>query len=356
MRQQARFGPAKVPSGRWAVVVAAVALGLPLPALAEVQITHGGVDCVVAGEFPVIAATLLPPDEVARARVYFHARGTSGWYFVEMKSAGGTAFEGILPQPLDTLDGMDYYIETLGSGFDQARSQEFSADVIRSSEICPSGRTKATMLSSVSSAIVVGAPEGASAIPSGFANVGIAGAAGGAAGGVSTGVLLGIGGAGAGAVAIGVAVGGGDGDSSGSGSPTTPSAGGTPEPMPTPTPEPMRDVTGRWAGNFDGGTSATECTVDSDLSLDLQQSGNAVTGTFQMTIRAATSAPQDPCPVAPGDVLNGPVSGVVNGDIVTLELGIPGGGPTLILPGMISDDRMGGADPDGDGSWEVRPQ
>lgn len=346
MRQLARPGAA-------AAIVAFLSLALPSLGLAEVQITHGGVDCVVAGQFPVIQATLQPADEVARARVYFHGSGASDWYYVEMESEGGAIFEGILPQPLASLDTVEYYIETLDPGFVQGRSQEFSASVISSADICPDGRTRATMLSSVPSAILLGVPEGATAVPTGFASVGLAGAAGGA--GVSTGLLLGIGGA-AGAAAIAVGVTGGD-DSSDAGSPTNPSGGGgTPEPTPTPTPQPMRDVTGRWTGTFNDGQSATQCTVDTDLSLDLVQTGSAVSGSFQMVIRTATSAPQDPCPVGPGDVLNGPVSGSVNGDIITLELGVPGGGPSLMLPGTISDDRMGGTDPDGGGSWEVRPQ
>jgi hypothetical protein len=47
------------------------------------------------------------------------------------------------------------------------------------------------------------------------------------------------------------------------------------------------------------------------------------------------------------------VAGVVNGDIIMLELGIPGGGPSLILPGTISGDTMGGTDPEGGGGWEL---
>jgi hypothetical protein len=354
MRQRARFGSGLVPTGGRAVLVAALTLGFPLLAAGEVEITHGGVDCVVAGQFPVIQAALVPPGEVARARVFFHGRGAASWYYVEMKSKGGATFEGVLPQPLATLDGIEYYIETLASGFDQRRSREFSADVITGSEACPAGRTKATMVSSVPSAIVVGAPEGASAVPPGFARIGLASAGG----GVSTGVLVGVGAAAAaGGIAV-VATSGGDGGSSTPGSSPPPTGGGTPQPppTPTPTPTPMRDVTGSWAGTFNENPSATRCTVETDLSLQLQQTGTAVSGTFQLLIRTANSVPADPCPVKPGDVLNGPVSGVVNGDAISIELGIPGGGPTLTLHGTVADDHMGGTDPGGGGSWDVGRQ
>jgi hypothetical protein len=347
----------------------AVALALASPGLAEVVITHDGVDCVVAGVFPVIQATLEPPGEVARARVYFHARGTPHWYYVDMTSAGDGAYAGTLPRPLESLDQLDYYIQTLAPGFVEARSPEYSAQVITDSESCPAGMRAATTMSSVPSALLVGAPEGAPAIPPGFSNVSLvssAGGAGGAAtgaagagaaapGGISTGVLVGIGAA-AGAAGIAVAAGGGGNDKATQGGSTSPAgmAGATPEPQPTPTPAP--DVSGRWAGSFDQTPSPADCAVSADLSLDLQQNGADVTGTFQMVIRTAPPPPGDTCPVKPGDVLNGPLSGVVNGDIITLGLRIPGGGPTLVLPGTISDNRMGGTDPDGGGSWEVTRQ
>lgn len=135
--------------------MATLALGLPLLATAAVEITHGGVDCVVAGQFPVIQATLQPPGHGARARVHFHGRGAASWYSVEMKATGGAAFEGILPQPLASLRGIEYYIEALATSFDERRSAEFDADVIAGSETCASGRATATMTSSVTTAIRV---------------------------------------------------------------------------------------------------------------------------------------------------------------------------------------------------------
>jgi hypothetical protein len=347
MKRQAR-------GGRIAMAMA-IALALTSPGLAEVVITHDGVDCVVAGVFPVIQATLDPPGEVARARVYFHAGGTPHWYYVDMTSAGDGAYAGTLPRPLESLDHLDYYIQTLAPGFVEARSPEYSAQVVTGSQGCPAGLRTATTMSSVPSALLVGAPEGAPAIPPGFSNVSLVGGAGGA-GGVSTGVLVGIGAA-AGAAGIAVAAGGGGGDGAGTqggAGGTAPPAGGTPEPQPTPTPAP--DVSGRWVGSFDDSPSATECYTTAGLSLDLQQNGMNVTGTYQLTIRTATPPPGGTCPVGPGDVVSGALSGVVNGDTIELGLNIPGGGPPLILPGTISDNRMGGTDPDGGGSWDVTRQ
>jgi len=366
MKRLARFD--LVAAGGRTALIMAVALALPIPLLAAVQISHDRVDCVIAGQFPVIDATLDPSGDVARARVYFRGRGTPHWYYVDMKSEGDAAFEGVLPQPRETLGGLDYYIETVETGFAQGRSQEYSARVLTGSETCAVGERAATTMTSVPSALLVGAPEGAPAVPAGFSNVGLvggpasaagaAGAGAGGTGGVSTGVLLGIGAGAAAAVAVAIAAGGDD-DVSIATPPAGTPGGGTPEPMPTPTPTPAPDVTGGWAGTFNEVPSATQCSVQNDLSMDLQQSGSAVSGTFQLLIRSATPAPQDPCPVQAGDSFGGPVSGTVNGDTLSIELQILGG-PAFFLSGTVSGDRISGISPPDSGgpggSWEVTRQ
>ena len=96
--------------------------------------------------------------------------------------------------------------------------------------------------------------------------------------------------------------------------------------------------------------------MTSDLALDLRQSMTNLTGTFQLAIRTATPAPADPCPVDPGDVFTGPVSGVLNGDSISLQLQITGG-PSFFLHGTVSGNRMGGTSPpDSEGpgaTWEL---
>jgi len=353
----------------WIVTVVTLVMAASTPALAEVVITHDRVDCVAALSFPVIRARLEPPGEVARARVYFQARGTTHWYYVEMKSQGDVAFAGTLPRPLKSLRSFNYYIETLGPAFAQGRSQEYSAQVVGESESCPTGMTKATASGSAPSALLVSAPPGAPPVPPGFSGLGLVTSVGGSAasaagagaagtGGISTGLLVGIGAAAAAGVAW--AVGSGKDESAGGATaPTRPGAGGTPTPQPTPTPTPAPDVTGRWSGQFVERPSTTQCSTTSDLVLNLQQSGSAVSGTFQLAIRSATPAPADPCPVDPGDVFTGPLSGVVNGDTISLQLQITGG-PTFFLSGTISGNRIAGTSPQDaegpGGSWDVTRQ
>jgi hypothetical protein len=350
---------------RGAGFAVAITLATASPALAEVVITHDAVDCVVAGRFPLIRAGLEPRAEVAQARVYFQARGTPHWYYVEMRSDGAAAFEATLPRPLDSLQGLNYYIEALGRGLAQGRTRDYAARVTTEDRGCPAGLRMATVGSAPSS-LVVGAAEGAPALPPGFSHAGLvssvtgsaasaAGAGATGTGGISTGMLVGLGAAAA-TAGIAVAAGGGGGDTQGEATPSGPSPVAMPTPTPTPTPTPAPDLTGRWAGQFVEVPSAVQCSVTSDLNLDLRQSMTNLTGTFQLAIRSATPAPQDPCPVRPGDVFTGPVSGVLNGDSISLQLQITGG-PSFFLHGTVSGNRMGGTSPpDSDGpggSWEL---
>jgi hypothetical protein len=133
----------------WGCVGTAMTLvtAVSAPAFPEVVITHDRVDCVAAGSVPVIRARLEPPGEVARARVYFQAQGTTYWYYVEMKTQGDVAFEGSLPRPLKSLRGFNYYIETLGPAFGQGRSQEYTAQVVGESGSCPRPSLRASATS-----------------------------------------------------------------------------------------------------------------------------------------------------------------------------------------------------------------
>jgi len=352
---------------RGAGLVIAINLVTASPALAEVVITHDAVDCVVAGRFPLIRAGLEPRAEVAQARVYFQARGTAHWYYVEMRSDGAAAFEATLPRPLDSLQGFNYYIEALARGLAQGRTRDYAARVTTEDRGCPAGLRMATV-GSVPSSLVVGAAEGAPALPPGFSHAGLvssvtgsatsaAGAGATGTGGVSTGMLVGLGAA---AATAGIAVAAGDGGGGMEGAATAggPSPVAMPAPTPTltPTPTPAPDLTGRWAGQFVEVPSAVQCSVTSDLALDLRQSMTNLSGTFQLAIRSATPAPQDPCPVDSGDVFTGLTSGVLNGDSISLQLQITGG-PSFFLHGTVSGNRMGGTSPsDSDGpggSWEL---
>ena len=119
------------------VLAAALA---PLTCLAQdgLTIDHKAVGCIVAGQFPVMNACLLPGPAVAQTRVYFRASGTPHWYFVtgrqEMPCHGF-----ILPKPRKTTLNVDYYVAGTSreyaqiKAFTESRTAEYKPQVGRAS-------------------------------------------------------------------------------------------------------------------------------------------------------------------------------------------------------------------------------
>lgn len=118
--------PASLPPGEKAADAPAV-LG----------ISHDPVGCLIAGQFPLIEASVKRPASVARARVYFKS-ALSAYYFVEMKLQDGKVL-GKLPKPKTEASPISYYIDAAladGRGF---RTREILALVARSAAECPAG-------------------------------------------------------------------------------------------------------------------------------------------------------------------------------------------------------------------------
>ncbi len=179
-----------------------VALFPAAAAAQNLQIAHEGVACVVAGQVPRLEAQIEPLAAVGRARVHFRAEGSSAWYFVEMKSVAD-GWLGVLPKPNTSLPRFSYYVEATGTGFEEARTQEYAPRVVRDPAECQ-GRGLVAAVSTLGPALV-GAPPGAPASPVGFAPLhpAVATAAGGGAeagSGPATGLVLGVAG---GALAVG---------------------------------------------------------------------------------------------------------------------------------------------------------
>lgn len=188
-----------------------------VPATASAQgtaIEHGGVACVVAGQFPRIDAKIGQAAQVARARTFFHADDDARWYYVDMKAVEG-AFQGVLPKPLQTMKRRHYYIEATDQGLAENRTQEFAPEVVSDASAC--SRKGAAAAIAIASKVVVGAPVGAPAVPAGFATNSIVAAGGAVGGGIGTTALV-IGGVAAagGAAAVVAAKAGSEGDGPGS--------------------------------------------------------------------------------------------------------------------------------------------
>src|SRR5262249_42070361 len=152
------------------------------------------------------------------------------------------------------------YLEATDRAFTPVRTAEHAAAVADGPGAC---RKDALVAAATPAArVLVTAAPGAPAVPAGFLGSGLVTAG---AGGLSAGAIAGIVGGGA-AVAGGV---------------VAATRGGDPEPSPAPPPP---SLAGNWAGTGADGMSRDEvntilsCHRDDDFFLELQQSGQAVTG------------------------------------------------------------------------------
>jgi len=270
----------------------------PAEAAGAVAITHDGVDCVVAGQHPKLSACFVPASELARGRIEFRGLETEPWYYVELTPEAG-CYSALLPKPLKSSTGFQYFVDAMGRGFTESRNPEtapqkaHSVRVVEREIDCHEMKKLASMVPKPVRSIVVGIGRDASGKAldqaalklltspvrlAGFSAESVVGTTGAPlsvgsesassagqaakAGGIS-GKTIGIA-AGVAAVGVGVAV-----AASGGGS--------SPE---------TATLTGRWTGLLANGEGATytfmveglTCTYSFDLTLDLTQSGNNVTG------------------------------------------------------------------------------
>jgi hypothetical protein len=197
-------------------------------------IDHASVGCTMADRFPRLEAGLAPIDTIGRARVLFKPEAGAHWYAVTMARAGDV-YAATLPKPQKTLGSFRYYLEVADTSFATSRTEEYRTEVVTGMGGCRQGMMMGTSVPAAS--VMLEAPAGAAAVPSGFSSTGVvaakvaaagvvAGTAAAAGGGIgaTTIALVGAGVAAAGAgvaVATG-AVGGGDGGDDGQSNPQEP--------------------------------------------------------------------------------------------------------------------------------------
>jgi len=303
----------------------------------EVTIRHEGLSCVVAETFVHLEADFTPSG-VGRARAYFRAEGTPSWYYVEMKPEAG-AFHATLPKPRKTVKRIDYYIEAVAAGFQEARTTEFEPEVVADGASC--SRKGAVAALGEGARLVVRGPAGAPAVPPGFLGAGIvaepepSGSSAASHGSGKTIALVAGGAAVVGGVALAVAGGGGGSSSTGS------SSSGSNDTSSTPTTR-TTSLTATWIGTgADGFVTSrsalgSTCQSASNVTMPLTQSGGAVSGTCTAVTRSASPAGCDTI----GGSDAGNVSGSVSGSNVTLTWQFRD--KTWRLVGTVSGSRMSG--------------
>jgi hypothetical protein len=136
------------------------------------NITHDPIGCLIAGQFPLIEATIEPAASVARARVYFKSALGSAYYFVEMTLVEGK-FVGKLPKPKVEASPITYYIQATTTEFGESQTLEISAQVVADESECPEG-LKVAPIGPPGAVTVFSASTAAVAVPVGFAAGGLA--------------------------------------------------------------------------------------------------------------------------------------------------------------------------------------
>jgi hypothetical protein len=184
-------------------------------------------------------------------------------------------WSGALPKPTASAGRIEYYVEATDKAFTPVRTAEHAAAVVDGPGACRKDALVAA--TSPSARVLLVAPQGAPALPAGFLNAGLVTAG---AGGLSAAAIVGI-------VARGVAVAGGA---------VAATRGGDAPPETTTLP-PAPSLAGSWAGTMSRdvvNNIVPPCHREDDFFLELQQSGESVTGNARYVSRAGTTCDLEP--------------------------------------------------------------
>jgi PKD domain len=171
------------------------------------------IECWSHSEFPMLGATVRPPEGVVRSRLYFRCSLYPDYYFVDLADETG-AYRGVAPQAEEACPQVHYYVEALSSDFSSVRTEERVANVAGPEE-CRRRYPGAAWFPGENPNIFLGSL-GAAGMAPGFKTLGIvgfissAGSVAAASGGISTGAIAGIAAAGGAAAGLGVLATGGN--------------------------------------------------------------------------------------------------------------------------------------------------
>lgn len=140
------------------------------------NITHEPIGCLVAGQFPLLDATIEPAASVARARTYFKSALGEAYYFVE-GALVEAKFTFKLPKPKLEASPITYYIQATTTEFGESQTAEVQAQVVADESECPEG-LKVAPIGPPGAVTVFSATTAAVAVPVGFAATGVAVAGG----------------------------------------------------------------------------------------------------------------------------------------------------------------------------------
>jgi hypothetical protein len=124
------------------------------------------VTCFVAGEFPLLDASIEPLASVARARVYFKGASGGSYFYIEMTQDSGRYF-GKLPRPKVEASPITYYLQSTTTNFEESQTREIDAIVVEKRSDC--GDRLIAAYGPPGAVTVFSAATGAAVSPIGFA-------------------------------------------------------------------------------------------------------------------------------------------------------------------------------------------
>ena len=134
---------------------------------AQIQFTP--VTCFIAGEFPLLDASIEPAASVARARAYFKGAAGDAFYYVENTLTEGRYFFK-LPRPRVEASPITYYLQSTTTEFEESQTQEIEAIVVQDKSEC--GDRVIAAIGPAGPVTVFSAATGAAILaPAGFAAV-----------------------------------------------------------------------------------------------------------------------------------------------------------------------------------------
>lgn len=144
----------------------------PAEPVTATTILHDPIECMIAGQFPLVNARIEPAASVARARVYFKSSLSPNLYYVEMVPAEGGGFTGKLPRPKLEASPVTYHIQATTTEYGDAQIAEISSIVVNDAGEC---EDKALApIGPPGEVTVFSAATGAAIAPAGFAAGGLA--------------------------------------------------------------------------------------------------------------------------------------------------------------------------------------
>ncbi len=158
-----------------AALTVVLALLAPVVSAGSFEIRHDPVPCAVSERYTRVAATAVPPEQVASAELQFRESPSGGWYAVRMSVKGGV-WSGVLPRPVRPLQGFEYRLVMVSPKLETTETAAMAVRVDEDAAHCGGAHSSLEVAAPIVVRVPVGAPA-VPAVPPGFSPAGVVAAA-----------------------------------------------------------------------------------------------------------------------------------------------------------------------------------